>query len=149
MEVVSKEVSARVSTMSVEDAEKGAFGPDVHVFFGWRLHNIQNDADTVFVVVTDDSLVGVCSVPHYTSVFTDRTLGWLPCWQVQAQRVWRCTVAQQQLLHVNFFWLLRSRSALRSILVVLDSWVLWLLIITGGVWPVTLFTPVCCCVYNC
>ena len=47
--------------MSIKDAEERALGPCL-VLSGFRLQNVQNDADSVLVHLPDDAFVGVGSV---------------------------------------------------------------------------------------
>ena len=103
MKVVSKEISTSVATMAVEDTKERALGPEFYVLFSRRLHDIEYDTDSVFIVVTDDSLVGVRSISNNTSVFSDTTFCWLPRRKIQRKRIRRWSVTKQESLDVNFF----------------------------------------------
>ena len=59
MQVVSKEVGAGVASVSVEDSEETALGPVFYVFLRGRLHDVKDDADSILVVVSNNTLVGV------------------------------------------------------------------------------------------
>ena len=93
MQIVSQEVSTGVATMSVKDTKEATFGPVLNFFLCRWLHNVENNTDTIFVVVSDYTLVRVCSVAHYYSIFSHTALGWLPTWQVKNSRVrwWSCS----------------------------------------------------------
>lgn len=78
VEVVSQEVRACVSTMSVENSEEAAFWPIGDVFLGRWLHYVEDDADSILVIVPDDSLVRVGSIPHDVAIFSDTALRRLP-----------------------------------------------------------------------
>merc|ERR1712166_813963 len=68
MQIISQEISARISSMPIKYTKEAALWPVLNVFLGWRLHNIEHDADSVLVVVSDDSLVCIGSVPNYATV---------------------------------------------------------------------------------
>lgn len=101
MQVVSQEVGTGVATVTVKDAEEGALWPMLNVLLLRWLHDVQDDAYSVFVVVTDDALVGVGCIPHNTSIFSDTALSGLPSWQVQTFRIRRWSVSQQQSLNIQ------------------------------------------------
>lgn len=61
MEVVSQEIGARIPTVSIENAKEGTFWPII-TFFTGRLHNVKNDGYSVFIVVSDNSLVSIGSI---------------------------------------------------------------------------------------
>jgi hypothetical protein len=67
VKVVSQEISTGVSTVTIENSEEGAFGPSF-TFLLWRLLNIKNNTDSVFIIVTDYSLVGVSSITFDHSI---------------------------------------------------------------------------------
>ena len=48
--------------MPIIDGKVAALGPHLHVFARGRLRHVQNDRDTILVVVSLDALVRVCSV---------------------------------------------------------------------------------------
>lgn len=101
MQVVSQEVSAGVAAVPIEDSEEAALGPVLDIFLGRRLHDVQDDADPVLVVVSDNALIRVRGVSHYESVFAHTALRRLPARQVESARVGRWSVAQQQLFYVK------------------------------------------------
>ena len=67
MQLVSQKVSALCSTMSIVDSEEGAARP-VSRFLKLRLDNIQDDADSVFIVVPYYALMSVCCVRDNHSI---------------------------------------------------------------------------------
>jgi len=82
VEVVAQEIGAGVATVAVEDAKEAALGPVGHVLLGRWLHDVEHDADAVFVVVADDALVGVRCVADDVAVLAHATFGGLPAGQV-------------------------------------------------------------------
>jgi hypothetical protein len=82
MQIVTKEVGTGVSSMAIKHPEKAAFGPIINIFFRWWLHYIQNYAYSIFVVVSDDTLIGVGSVAHDESILSHAAFSWLPTGQV-------------------------------------------------------------------
>lgn len=101
MKVISQEICASVATMTIEDAKERALGPIHYVFFcGW-LHNVQDNTNSVLVVITDNSLICVGCVPHDVSVFSHTALGRLPAWQIQRGWIWRWAIPKKQLLDIQ------------------------------------------------
>ncbi len=47
--------------MAVKNTEKSTFRPIV-TFFVRRLHNVEDDRYAIFVVISNDALVGVCCI---------------------------------------------------------------------------------------
>ena len=114
VQIVSQKVSACVAPVAVEDAEEAALGPVLDILLGGWLHDVKNNADAVLVVVPDDSLICVRGVPHDEAILTNAALGRLPAWQVEGSRVWRWTVAEEQLFDVK--WLVILGLTWRSVL---------------------------------
>ena len=55
--------------MTVIDSEERALWPLMSfVLFALRLHDVQNDRNSVFVVVADDALVRVCAITSHETV---------------------------------------------------------------------------------
>lgn len=54
--------------MAIEDAEKRAPGPALEIFLAFRLHYVQNDRNSIFVVIADKALVRVGCVRSDHSV---------------------------------------------------------------------------------
>lgn len=68
--------------MAIEHSEKAALGPILNILFRRWLHYIQNYADSIFVVVSDDALIGVGGVAHDESILSHAAFSWLPTRQV-------------------------------------------------------------------
>lgn len=102
VQVVPQEVCACVATVAVENAEEGALGPVFDVLFAWRLHDVEDDADSVLVVVSDDALVGVRCVADDWAVLTNTALGGFPLRKIDGRWVHRWIVRQQESLDVEF-----------------------------------------------
>ena len=63
MKVVSQVVCTSCTTMAIEDSKEANLWPlGGQVLFWLGLENVQNDGDSVFVVVSDDTLIGVGSI---------------------------------------------------------------------------------------
>lgn len=74
--------------MAIKDREEGALGPAITLLLRRLLH-IQHNRHTVFVVVTDDALVGVRSVRLHHAVLLDRVLGRLEVRQLHVRQLHR------------------------------------------------------------
>ena len=78
--------------MAIKDAKKTALGPVYHVFLRGRLHDVEDYADSIFIVVANNPLVGVSGISHDVSVLPDAALGGFPTRQIEGRRVWRGTI---------------------------------------------------------
>jgi len=76
VQVVSQELSTSTSAMAVVNAKIGAFGPSLVLPLLW-LDNVQDDGYPVFVVIPDQSLVGVGCVRSHYSIAFETALGLL------------------------------------------------------------------------
>ena len=66
MQVVPQELSTCVASMAIVDAEEGTLRP-VFVLSVFGLHDVQDDADAILIVVPHQSLIGVgCISPNYS-----------------------------------------------------------------------------------
>jgi len=65
--------------MAIEDPEESTLWPVVTLFTG-RLHDVQDYRHSIFIIVSDHSLIGVGRIPRDDSVFPDRAFGWLIIW---------------------------------------------------------------------
>jgi len=67
--MISEEFSTARSTMTIIDSEERALGP-LFVFPVVWLHNIENDADPVLIIVPDESLISICGIaPDHAIAF--------------------------------------------------------------------------------
>ena len=88
MKVISKEVSAHIAAMAVVNSEKAALGPLLaSILLRLWLHDIEDNGDSVFIVVPHDSLVGVSTVSSDDSVAFHRVFGILIVWHDLLQRI--------------------------------------------------------------
>ena len=70
MQLVPEVVSAGGPSVAVIDPKEGAAGP-VGGFFEFRLDNVQDDRYSVFIVISNDSLMCVgCVRGHYSVSLT-------------------------------------------------------------------------------
>ena len=81
--------------MAVKHPEERTLGPVFDFLFTRRLHDIQNDTDSVLVIISNYPLVSVRSVPQDNAVLSDTAFRWFPGWQVNVLRVEGRPVAQQ------------------------------------------------------
>ena len=132
VEMIPQELGAGRTAMSVVNAEKGAFGP-FFVFPVVRLDDVEDDADSVFVVVPDQTLISVCCVASNHSVPLVGASGLLVVWNLDSgawlQRILpRFVVFDllvhhllclgcRELLHLGHACLVRYLLALRNLLV--------------------------------
>lgn len=63
VQVVTEVVRARCSAMTVEDTEEADLGP-IHcqVLFAFRLEDIENNRDSILIIVPNNTLIRVCCV---------------------------------------------------------------------------------------
>lgn len=120
MEVITEKIGAGVAAVAVKNAEEAALWPVFDVFLGRRLHDVQHDAYSILVIVSNDALVCVCGVANYASIFADAAFGGLPARKIQSCWIrWR-SVPQQERLDIElllilllFLWRLQRRLPLR------------------------------------
>lgn len=78
VEVVPEEVGTDMTTVSIVDPEEGAFWPLLpRKLFRLRLHNVEDDGYSIFVIIPDDSLVCIGAVSCHDPVSLRRILCWL------------------------------------------------------------------------
>jgi hypothetical protein len=61
MQIVPQILSTSMASMTIVDTEEGALRP-VLILPVIRLDNVQNDGDSVFIVCSDETLVGIGSI---------------------------------------------------------------------------------------
>lgn len=61
--------------MAIINSKEGTLRPFLSLSV-FRLDYIENDGNSVFIVVSHYSLIGVCSVTFYNSISLDGALGW-------------------------------------------------------------------------
>lgn len=57
----------------IEDSEELALRPAITYFLGWLL-NVEHDADPIFVIIADYTLIRVCCIRFDDAVFFHRVL---------------------------------------------------------------------------
>lgn len=76
MEVVSEEVSTDVAAMTIIDAEEGALRPFCpRELLRLRFHNVQDDRYSIFIVVTNDTLIRIGTISCHNTVAFGGELG--------------------------------------------------------------------------
>ena len=68
VKVVAEEVCACMSTVAIENGKETALGPSVALLLG-RLLNVQDDGNSVFVIITNYALIGIGSIRLDNTVF--------------------------------------------------------------------------------
>lgn len=98
--------------MPVKHTEEANLRPlDIQVGFVFGLEDVEDDADSVLVVVSDDSLVGVRCVGLYDSALLLAGFRWLVVFQLNRSRVQSHRIlSEKQRLYFNE----------------LDVWIFWL-----------------------
>lgn len=82
MKIVPQVVCTGSPTVAVENAEETDLRPfHIHVLLALGLEDVQDDRDTIFVVISDDALVGVGCVALYQSTLFLRSFGRLVIFQ--------------------------------------------------------------------
>jgi hypothetical protein len=69
MQLISEEICALIAAMSVINSEKAYIGPTSFQLLALGSQNIQDDADSVFVVSADVALMGIGRVRQDAVVF--------------------------------------------------------------------------------
>ena len=63
MEVVSQIVSACSSAVTIKDAKEADLRPlNVEVLLALGLENVEDDRDTILIIITNDSLISIGSI---------------------------------------------------------------------------------------
>ena len=86
VKIISQKISTCMPTMAVKNGEEGTLGPSVAFLF-CRLLNVQNYTHSVFIVITDYSLVCVCSISFNNSILLNRMFGAFKVWQLDMRNL--------------------------------------------------------------
>jgi hypothetical protein len=73
VQLVSEVLCTGVAAMAIVDSEETTFGPDLLLAVG-RFVDVEDDADPVFIVIPDQTLVGDGCVPSHDSISLDGAL---------------------------------------------------------------------------
>ena len=92
VEVVSQILRASIASMAIIDPKERTFGP-VLVLTMVRFHDVEDDGDSIFVIVSYKTLVGVGGVGPYYSISFERALG-----RLVVGNNYSCSGLQRQLL---------------------------------------------------
>ena len=85
--------------MTIVDREVTALGPASHIFARCRLGHVQNDRHSILIVITLDSLMGVCCVRSDQTVRFRGKLGRLKVLQ-RVHHFWRAMHVVVNIEHV-------------------------------------------------
>ena len=61
VEIVSKELSACASSVTIVHSEERTLGPGLMLSMLW-LHDVQDNRHAVFIIVSNDTLMSLCSI---------------------------------------------------------------------------------------
>lgn len=128
VEVVSQEVSACISTMPIKNPKEAAFRPVGNILLCWWLHNIQYNRHSVFIVISDYTLICIRGISHYNTIFPNTAFGRLPAWQIEYSGIRGWPIAEKELFDIERFHLLIG--SLIIVWVTIDDW--------RGAWAVTI-----------
>ena len=87
MQIVSQKISTHISPVTIIHCEERAFRPWGEMRFVRRTSHVQNDGDSILVVVPNDALVGVGSVSSHNSISFKRAFWGFKVRQLQLLRV--------------------------------------------------------------
>lgn len=88
VQVVSQIIGTRGTTVSIEDSEETNLRPvDVKIGLVFGLQNVQDDRDAVFIVISDNTLVGIGSIGLDDSTLFLTGLGRLMILELNGARI--------------------------------------------------------------
>ena len=76
MKLISKIICASCASVPIIDRKEGAPGPLLHLF-EFRFDYVQNNGNSIFVVISNNSLMSICRIAAYDAVFFACKLGWM------------------------------------------------------------------------
>lgn len=89
MQIVSEEVCSIGTSVAIVNSKEGSFGPIFNISFIRRFHNIQNYGHSIFVIVSNYSLICVRSISFYYTVPLYTAFRGLMVWQHNFCRIWK------------------------------------------------------------
>jgi len=99
MEIISEEISAWISTVSVKYSEKSTFRP-VLAFFAGRFHDVKDNGDSILVVIPDYSLIGIGCITWYDAVLPYWAFGLLKVWKNYCVRIRIWGITKKQSINI-------------------------------------------------
>ena len=100
VQVVSQVVSACCTTMAIKDAKEADLGPlNIQILFALRLQNVENNGDSVLIIITNDTLISIGSVR-----FDNATLF--------LAGLRRLVIFQKESLRVEYGWIFSEKERL-------------------------------------
>ena len=76
MQLISEEIGTSCASMAVINSEEGASWP-VFNLLELRLDNIQNNRDSIFVIIPDNTLMCICSITANNTVLLASEFRWM------------------------------------------------------------------------
>jgi hypothetical protein len=80
VQIVSQILSTYVSTVSVKNSKETNLWPISFPLLIFRFKNVQDNRDSVFIVLTNNTLVSICSISSDQTISFKRMLRWLMIW---------------------------------------------------------------------
>ena len=117
MQLVSQEISALWTSVAIVNCKYRTTRPNFN-FFKFRLDNIENNTNSIFIVVTNHSLMSISSISSDNTIL-------LRC--KFCRIIWRLEILNLLILHLNiFFSLLHSHfhSSIFYDMIRLLTWIL-------------------------
>lgn len=80
--------------MTIENTEESTLWP-IFAFLTRWLHNVEYDRNTILVIVTNDSLIGIGSIAGYDAVLANRAFGLLKVRKLNCVGIWIWCIAEE------------------------------------------------------
>ena len=87
MKIVSQKISTHIPPMPIIHCKERTFRPWREMRLVGRTRHVQNDRDSILIVVPNNALVGVCSICPHNSVSFKRAFRRLEVWPLEFLRV--------------------------------------------------------------
>jgi hypothetical protein len=101
MQVVSKVLCANMTTMAVKDTKEAHLRPIALPMLILGLQDIQDNTDSVLIVLSDNALIGIGSIGLDYAALLVRSLGNLMVLQLKCLRIkWDWVFTKQKGLHI-------------------------------------------------
>jgi len=69
MKIITQVFCTNMPSMAVKDTKETYLRPITFPLFVFRFQNVEYDRDSVFIVLSYDTLIGICSVCFHNSTF--------------------------------------------------------------------------------
>ena len=106
MEIVTQKIGARIAAMSIKYSKETTLRPIFNIFFRRWLHNIKHNANSIFIVVSNNALIRIGCVAHNETILPYTAFCRLPTWQVESAWIRWWTVSEKKFLNVKWLVIL-------------------------------------------